>query len=409
MRPSLTYRRLLARTTAVGASAILLAACTTVMDGSAARDPGFKPGDVTPALLQTGNYPTGVKKALAPSVALSRAIEAQRMAEYVIYPWEAYPTATESDELGTRAILSPQALGIQVPGGVMPDIAQANGFLNGFTTSRGTPKDAPGPHMAVNVIVMRFPGPDQANAALAAYLARSVPPEGSTGAHPIAIPGHPEASATAVVLDSGRPSVKAFSTHGPYIFDVFTQTDDTAEAAAATVGKALDLQGPKIDQFQPTDPAQWPTMNPDPTGLLARALPKKDATVNDGVWTTAAFLHFSAGNSLTGPQSATDRFAKFGIDRIVQGKSIFYQAKDAAAATGFAELVAKDFADGNEQKPTVPGFPGAKCFTIKDPGEFSDRFECVATADRYVVTVFAKQSADAIQQISAQYLMLVAK
>ncbi|MUL78848.1 hypothetical protein [Mycolicibacterium sp. CBMA 226] len=392
-----------------GATALTVAGCTTVMDGSAARDPGFKPGDVTPVLMQTGNYPTGIKAAPVPSVALSRVIEAQRMAEFVIYPWEAYPTATDSDEMGTRVILSPEALGVQVPGGVMPDIAQANGFLNGFTTSRGTPKDAPGPHMAVNVIVMRFPGPDQANAALAALVAKQPPLEGSTGAHPIAIPGHPEASATAVVLSSGRPSVDSFSAHGPYIFDVFTQTDDTEAAAAATIGKALDLQGPKIDQFQPTDPAQWPTMNPDPTGLLARALPKKDATVNDGVWTTAGFLHFAAGNTLDGPQGATDRFAKFGIDRIVQGKSVFYQAKDAAAATGFADLVAKDFAEGNEQKPNVPGFPAAKCFTIKDPGEFSDRFECVATADRYVITVFAKQSADAIQQISAQYLMLVAK
>ncbi|MUL48421.1 hypothetical protein FZI85_27130 [Mycobacterium sp. CBMA293] len=400
------------RTTAAAAmcaAAVLLAGCTTVMDGSAARDPGFKPGDVIPVLMQTGNYPTGVRKAPVPSMGLSRLIEAQRMAEFVIYPWEAYPTATDSDELGTRTILSPEALGVQVPGGVMPDIAQANGFLNGFTTSRGTPKDAPGPHMAVNVIVMRFPGPDQANATLAAYLAKRTPPEGSTGAHPIAIPGHPEASATAVVLDGGRPSVSSFSAHGPYIFDVFTQTDDTADAAAATIGKALDLQGPKIDQFQPTDPAQWPTMNPDPTGLLARSLPKKDATVNDGVWTSAAFLHFAAGNSLDDPKGATDRFVKFGIDRVVQGKSVYYQTKDAAAAAGFADVVAKDFAAGNELKPTVPGFPAAKCFTIKDAGEFSSRFECVAPADRYVVTVFAKQSADAIQQISAQYLMLVAK
>ncbi len=392
-----------------GALALTVAGCTSVMNGAAQRDPGYKPGDVIPVLLQTGNYPTSVRKAPAPSVGLSRTIEAQRMAEYVIYPWEAYPTATDSDELGTRAILNPAALGVQVPGGVMPDIAQANGFLNGFTTSRGTPKDAPGPHMAVNVIVMRFPGPDQANAALAAFLPKQPPLEGSTGAHPIAIPGHPEATATAVVLSTGRPAVTSYSTHGPYIFDVFTQTDDTADAAAATIGKALDLQGPKIDQFQPTDPAQWPTMNPDPTGLLARSLPKKDATVNDGVWTSAAFLHFAAGNSLHGPQGASDGFAKFGIDRIVEGKSTFYQTKDAAAATGFADLVAKDFADGNEQKPTVPGFPAAKCFTIKDAGEFSARFECVATADRYVITVFAKQSQDAIQQISAQYLMLVAK
>ncbi len=393
----------------LGAATVLLAGCTTVMDGAATRDPGFKPGEVTRVLLQTGNYPVAPRTAPKPSVELATVVEAQRMAGFVIYPWEAYPTATDSDVLGTTVIRTPQALGIQLPGGVAPDIAQANGFINGFTTSRGTPKDAPGKHMAVNVIVMRFPGPDQANAALAALVAKQPPPEGSTAAHPIPIPGHPEATATAVMLDSGRPSVSSLSAHGAYVFDVFTQTDDTQEAAAATIGKALDLQGPRIDQFQPTDPAQFATMNPDPTGLLARSLPKKDAGVNDGVWTTAAMLHFSAGSDLNGPKEATERFAKFGIDLIVRGKSIYYRAKDAAAATGFADLVAKDFADGAEQKPAVPGFPAAKCFTVKDPGALEDRLQCVATADRYVITVFSKQSADAIQQISAQYLMLVAK
>jgi hypothetical protein len=402
-------RRPLSAALALCASTVLLAGCTTVMDGSAMRDPGFKPGEVTRVLLQTGNYPVAVKAPPKPSVVLSKVIEAQRMAAFVIYPWEAYPSATAADMLGTTVIISPQGLGVQLPGGVAPDIAQANGFINGFTTSRGTPNDAPGKHMAVNVIVMRFPGPDQANAALAALVAKQPPPEGSTGAHPIPIPGHPEATATAVVLDSGHPSVSSLSAHGAYVIDVFTQTDDTHEAAAATIGKALDLQGPRIDQFQATDPAQFETMNPDPTGLLARSLPKKDAGVNDGVWTTPAILHFSAGNDLNGPQEATDRFAKFGIDVVVRGTSTFYQAKDASSATGFADLVAKDFADGAEQKPAVPGFPEAKCFTPNDPGVLGARVQCVATADRYVITVFSKQSADAIQQISAQFLMLVAK
>ncbi len=392
-----------------GAIALTVAGCTSVMDGSATRDPGFKPGEPNPVLMSTGGYPTGLRKPPKPSVELSRMIEAQRMAEFVIYPWQAYPTATDSDELGTRVIVSPAALGVQMPGDVAPDIVQANGFINGFTTSRGTPKDAPGKHMAVNVMVLRFPGPDQANAALAALVAKQPPPKGSTDVHPIPIPGHPEATATAVTLESGRPSVSALSAHGAYVFNVFTQTDDTLDAAAATIGKALDLQGPRIDQFQPTDPAQFATMNPDPTGLLVRALPKQDASVNDGVWTTAGMLHFSAGSNLDGPKEATEQFAQFGIDTIVRGKSTFYQAKDAASATGFFDRVVKDFADGAEQKPAVPGFPAAKCFTVTNPGQFADRFQCVATADRYVITVFSKQSADAIQQISAQYLMLVAK
>lgn len=384
---------------------VTVAGCTTMMDGAATRDPGFHPGEVTTVLLRAGNYPSAPKPAVKPSAELSVLIEAQRMADAVIGPWEVDPALTDLDFIGTSVVKSAKALGMVIPGEPVSDIATANGFINGFTTSRGTPASAPGRHLALNIMVLRFPGPDQAAAAAAAFTAQVPPLEGSTGRHPIAIPGHPEAPATAVTLKDGHPSVSTFVPHGSYVFFGFTQTDDTAESAAAEIGKALDLQGPRIDQFTPTDPAQFPTMNPDPTGLLARSLPYPKATVNDGVFTSRAALHFNNGD----PTKAAEGFAAQGVDIVVRGKATLFQARDAAAATALAADVAASFADGADPGPAVPGMPAAKCFAVKEPAVLEQRFRGVATANRYVITAFSQQSADVTQQISAQYLMLVGK
>ncbi len=397
-----------ATATTLAAAAAMLAGCTTVMDGAATRDPGFIPGQVITALLQTGNYPRAPLPPLAPNALRAIQFEAQRMAGYVIYPWEVDPGFTALDEMGTTPITTLAGLSAQIPGATVRDIGAANGFINGFTTSRGTPDSAPGRHMALNLMVLRFPDPDKATAAATAFAAQNQGTDGSTNIRPITIPGHPEAPAVAATLFNGRPSVSTFSAHGLYVFYAFSQTDDTAEASAAAIGKALDLQGPRIDQFQPTDPAQFATMNPDPTGQFVRALPrnKGEGKVLDGIWDSKAMLHLFVGDN---PTAATDRFTTYGIDEVIMNQTTVYRAKDPAAANGFSDTVAKDFANGANPDPVVPGFPAAKCFNIQKPQDFGDRFQCVATADRYVITVFTKRSQDAIQQTSAQYLMLTEK
>lgn len=394
---------------ALAASVLLLAGCTTVMDGAATRDPGYVPGQVNVALLQPGNYPTSPRKPPAPSIGLSVLVEAQRLAGYVIYPWEVDPGLIVQDIFGVMVMVSPNGLSKQLIGVSTADIATANGFINGFSTSRSTPDTAPGKHSNLNPMVLRFPDPAKAAAAEAAFVTQNRSgAEQSTDAHPIAIPGHPEASATAAVTSKGNPVVTAFSVHGPYVLFVFSQTDDTAEAAAALIGKTLDLQGPRIDQFQPADPAQFPTMNPDPDGLIARSLPFGDSMLNYGVYTAAGAMHFLAGND--DPQGAVNRINAAGIDRWVDGGHVsLYRTKDADAASEFAAFVAKEMAEDGDRRPTVPGFPSAKCFTAKKSQMFDENYNCVATSDRFVFTVTSKQSADAIHRISAQYLMLGGK
>ena len=92
---------------ALAASVVLVAGCTTVMDGAATRDPGYVPGQVNVALLQPGNYPTSPRKPPAPSIVLSVLVEAQRLAGYVIYPWEVDPGLIVQDIFGVMVMVSP--------------------------------------------------------------------------------------------------------------------------------------------------------------------------------------------------------------------------------------------------------------------------------------------------------------
>ncbi len=403
------HRRRMTTAAALGTAAVLLSGCTAVMAGSAVRDPAFHPGEVTVALLQTGNYPTAPTAPPAPDAHTAAIVEAQRMAEYVVYPWDVDPRLTSPDKLGLQVIQDPKALSFAIlsdeskAGDPVQTIGETNGYINGFATTRGTPANAPGKHMGLYLMVMRFPDPAKATTAATALNAAIPPPTGSTGTQPIPIPGHADAQATTYVMDNGHIGVTTTVAHGAYVFHVFTQTDDTAAAAAATLAKTLDLQGPRIDQFQPTDPAQFATMNLDPTGMKVRTLQRQDTQVSDGVYNPAALLHMAAADD---PQVAIDRFHTFGIDLISNGKAVVYRAKDSDAAGGFADTVAKDFADNATPKPAVPGFPGARCFTLNKAEDYQDTVQCVGTADRYVILVFSKQGNDAIQQISAQYLML---
>jgi hypothetical protein len=75
----------------VAVASMLVAACTTVVDGVAAKAPGGPPpGAVDVALLDTGNYPTRPQPPLGKAGTRFRGgvIEAARMAGSVVGPWE---------------------------------------------------------------------------------------------------------------------------------------------------------------------------------------------------------------------------------------------------------------------------------------------------------------------------------
>jgi hypothetical protein len=94
------------------------------------------------------------------------------------------------------------------------------------------------------------------------------------------IPCHSDASAYDMPR---RVIVESFAAHGPYILHQWVQTKNSVAAGTELVAKILDLQGPRIDQFIPTDPSllaglsstrtdSWPI--PCPRGTKWSALPR---------------------------------------------------------------------------------------------------------------------------------------
>jgi hypothetical protein len=233
--------------------------------------------------------------------------------------------------------------------------------------------------------------------------AQLLPPPGSSERSPIPVTGHPEARATTFTAMDGRAEVWSFTPRGIYVLHQQTRAPGDPAAAVDMVAKTLDLQGPRIDEFTPTDPAQFATMDLDPTGLLVRTLPAEDPTVNMGVWTARANLNFQFD-----PITAAEEFTAAGVDQVSLGRTRVYQTRDAAAARALADEQARSWGDGAEPGPTVPGLPAARCFR-EDTDPTNSTYGCVAPADRWVVTATSLQDFDVTQLVAAQYLLLVGK
>ena len=385
------------------ATGLLVLGCSSPVAGRAVKDPNAAPpGEVQPELLEPGNYPTARRPEPRPSAQTAVLVEAHRIAGYVVGPWEVDPALIDPNPLATLVIASPKALDLVMPA-PGSDIAAAHHLINGFATERHT-ADGAGPQRALGNAVMRFPTDGDAAAAAADFAAQLSPPPGTPPWTPVDVPGHPEALARQGALDDGMATVTSVTAHGPYVLYQYARAKNGVDAATALVAKTLDLQGGRIDAFTPTDPAQFATLDPDPTHLLAATLIPENPTVNMGLYDQAGILHFQ-GNPIQGAQLYTDA----GLDAAAVGKTTIYQTKDAAAAVVLADKIAGIIGDGKQPGAPVPGMPKARCFIGTGTDMALGQFSCVAAAQRWVITAMSKQDFDARQQIAAQYLMLVGK
>jgi hypothetical protein len=401
----------------------LVAGCTTSVDGSAVKTAGGPPaGTVDVALLDPGNYST---KPVAPmgvagNPGKGSLLDAQRMADFVIGPWEVDPTLVTKNPFGFSGGAMPlQSDALEVV--MVPDAAQAgyrHQFLNGYASYR----EAKGQKKLFNVL-LRMADPESASAA-AREMAKAtldkpvelVPPVTKSA---MPIPGHPEANAVSQsFFDSAEERVNwnvvdSFAAHGPYVLmqrasvtSPSLNPPDVAAglaAAAGLVAKTIDLQGPRIDGFTPTDPAQFVNLPRDPSGLLAKALPvpKGSANVNNNAtWGAHAMLHYQDE-----PLVSAKVFGDAGVDVAVVGVGWVYQARDPAGAGIVADDANRLLASGGATPvDPVPNLPDSRCFKYSDGG-----FVCVATAGRYEFEESDFQLNDVYQRTAAQYTLLAAK
>lgn len=397
-----------------------LVSCTSTVNGVAVI--GSQPTDAdgaVVALLDTGKYPTtpGHPVGTAGSQATGAVLEAQRMAEYVLGPWQvnAHPTQLRQPNfLAIQAAPDLHLLKDVLPQPV-PDIASAHGVITAFITSRtsGNPQVP----LALTNLVMRFPDPDAA-AAAATEMAAATSQLPDPPRSPIDIHDQPEARASAHAAPGDQTEIDSFVAHGLYVLyqNALSKKEefaDLAPPAAELIAGTLISQQNLIDQFSATEPAKLADLPLDPTGkLLARTLPTSDqsAALVVGVWQPRAWLHFEDD-----PIAAAALYAAAGVEVIAKGLTTVYRTNNAGGATRMVEHFTTHLGSSVKVIAGVPGLPSAKCLARQGmaPGptlqETTATFSCMASADQYAFVAYSATEKDVRQQIAAQYRILAGK
>jgi hypothetical protein len=193
--------------------------------------------------------------------------------------------------------------------------------------------------------------------------------------------------------------VRAFTAHGAYVFMQLGQPVDGLTPAVGLVAKAIDLQGPIIDQFRATDPSGFADISLDPTGLLARTLPvaAKDATtIQNTTYEQRGALHFQSD-----PTRSATLFSQTGTDLVAMAMANVYQTKDSESAARIVDGFFAELQPTSQQAKPVNNLPDGRCLQLKDGS-----FYCLGAADRYAIETTSKTLLNAQQQVAAQYAML---
>lgn len=410
------------RTAVITLAISAVAACAGTVSGTAVRDTSATSPSATavnPAALDTGSYPITAQAPLgaAGNDDAGRLVEGRRMAGYVLGPWQVDPTLSRPDTTGALVIANSQGL-FNVLSPSMMTRTPLLPLIVGLVADRkaADPTDP----TSLRTAVLRYSDPGAA-AAIAAGMtagALAMPVDMGPSTEPIPtqpvqsvpIPGHPDVNGALLTRSDGTQIIHELtvaSAHGPYVLLQDAQTAQAPDRAAELAGRALDLQGPLIDQFQPTSPAQFATLPLDPTGLLARTLPATPGTGTS--MSNAAYDPASALQLEDDPIAADAAFTAAGVEVVSISQDTLYQTRDADSAQRLAQALGDDTAKrpGSQPAAPVPGLTQSRCMQIDDSGGLIPHHWCIATVDRYAFKAVARQLDNAQQQIAAQYRILV--
>src|SRR5690349_13322319 len=295
---------------AIVSLALLSAACSSTVDGSAVKPSGAAAGpSIDVSKLDVGPYPTQPAQPLGVTGDPDRGVfvESQRMANNVIGPWEVDPAVTGWFGFGATVLPNVGALA-QIGPETFAAAASQHGFINGFASAR----TAEGQKILLNA-VLRFADGSAATAAATEF--GDIAAKTGEAVQPAQIPGHPDTKAASYTQTEGMTgkkwsAVRAFTAHGQYVFMQLAQAVDGMDPAVGLVAKTIDLQGPAIDNFRATDPSEFADISLDPTGLLARTIPvpEKEATpIQNATYEQRGALQFQSD-----PARSAKLFAEVG-------------------------------------------------------------------------------------------------
>lgn len=404
---------------AFGAGVLLLVAgCDQEQTGVAVKSVGSPPTDrVDVELLVTGTFPTDPLPALglAGSASDGALIDARRMADNVVGPWEVDPALMVPGANRAIVLKDAASVGVIEPS-VVADAARTHDIINGFASDRQDSAQG----RLVNA-VLRFADPQSAAAAATDMANASRSPQATAGAAAVAvpIPDHADAQATAVSysLDTGADqpvTVYSFTPHGAYVLAQIAH-GPALDATTTLITHTLDLQGPRIDQFVPTDPAEFAGLAVDPTGLLAHTMTtpmwpgERPAPPNPnvGVYLPRGALHFQDDPAEVSPALSTA-----GVKAVSYHNSTVFQAHDPTAAAQLADSVAVIAATVRAATPIsgVDFMPASHCMQAQEsPTASGSEVFCFASVGPFAFEVHSGDPTSAREQTAAQYKILLAR
>lgn len=408
------------RAGALACAGALLTGCSAA--GSADGEPAAKSGGdnaaVDPAGLDTGSYPTDPAPEYGPAGDAIIEVEAQRLTEFTVAPFEVDPGLTKFAQ-PTMGLRAEGNLSVIINNNAA-DIAEKHGFLYGRSVAASTPvPKVTDPERSIVHAVMRFDTAEGAAAAAREIHTNltTVPAELGGGApekpETIAILPNTLVSTSEHSYQKGpEVSVNALTAHGTYVIYTYANAPaDQKDWTATAVAKALDLQGPLIDKFPATPtkeqrgdkPAELPMVDQDK--ILIYAIPEEDADSQLGD-DMAVYGPRGMSHNSTNPPLTYRVLTETGSEHNARYKTTVYRASDDEGAQKIMNEFNNDLtSQGYTEAPSPQGLPDARCVT-KDTTQGTMDY-CMIANGRYVGEASSlNDKKDVDQQISAQYLIL---
>ncbi|MFE3795258.1 DUF7373 family lipoprotein [Nocardia tengchongensis] len=397
-----------AMSAAAAVVALMTAACGSDPESAAPAEPA-----IDLAKLDTGNLTTQPKPYdKAGNKDLGRAVQAERLANYLPLPAEMNPAVTKPAAAVNGAIRPFIDLGsgaMRVRTNAKPDAlrAAAPGFLSGYVTT-GNSDDLPGLAYEFANTVLIFTDEAAASAAAQALGQADFDAAPSERLH---LDKYPSAFAYLDKSYDFNAGVRSWYATGRFVIFGYVWDDLMAETKAsdpaallARVQLGLDAIPPALAKFPAVAPDQLTEQPVDLDGVLGRTL----RTVADdqsergipGVYDRHGGLQLFPGDDNAA------LFEKAGVDRVAFNGGYVFRARDGAGAT--AIVTERGRTSRTFQPADSPAnLPNAQCRKYTGPEPLSVPYYCYVTHGRFAGEVAASQLLDAQQRISAQYALFV--
>jgi serine/threonine kinase PknH len=361
--------------------------------------------------IDVGKYPTEPRMLPPfPTEEEGRFVEAFRLAEGLVNPYEIDPIFAYSNGLATPDPKQAATSITLTSTPIVQPVLEKYGMISAFQIS-GLSKslqDFQRERTADLVILMLSGFPNADSAARAATEMDQTDFAVNPDNRHLTIPGEPDARAH---YRPGLASIAATMARGAFVVSVIVQssTETSTDPLIARVQKFLEAQKPLMDHLLP-GPVAGLTLQPlDPDHMLSRMFVEAGPPV---VSEFTGTLGARASALCEDVSRKEGLFGEAGVDRCAttQGSQLL-RAKDNAAATALLpKLVQAQTAQYVEREiPAPANVPNVQCFEQKKE-IWADterlRFQCGVSYDRYVGWVSSADENDVRQRAASQFAIL---